>query len=321
LLLLLVFLLLKRQLLLRIVSRSRCPSGSSDSSRAHHSRVASESSSLLLLHLHLLLLHHLHHRWVHLALGKRAASRTVHATSTHHCLHLLHHRRVHLASHTSHSHRIRHTSLLSGNLLLHLRKVLLHTLPVLGHHSRAHARGTAHSSLLILVLLVVVSSVIVISVAKFVASTEFLVFFFPHVASRLSALHLNRFTKDLQRTLQCSIDSSVSIESNEAETTRTTSVLVHHKGRVDYSPKLLEEVLEIFFSGFLAHSAYEDLARALLLFTGYGSLRVDLGEIIRIANMDLRRWCTYDFAIQVVLLNHNRIDAFGIPKCQESEST
>jgi hypothetical protein len=266
-------LLFEGQLFLRVVGWAR-------PGRAHHVLVSSKPCSRLLLHLlHLLHLHLLHHGGVHLGLRIGAAILAIHAA--HHVLHLLHHCWVHLGPHATHGHGILHAALLlRSNLLLHLLKVLLHTLPVLGHHGWAHSLGVASASLLILLLIIEASSAVV-AIPEFATAAKLLVLFLAHVAAGLCTLDFNRLSEDLQRSLEGSVDSSVPVKGDEAKTARAARIFIHHQGSIHDAAELLEEVLEVILCGFLADPTDEDLACPFLLLTGDGALRIDLGTRVR----------------------------------------
>jgi hypothetical protein len=270
LLLLFVFLLLERELVLRGVSWT----WSSRSAGAHHTCV-----SALLLHHHLL---HLH--WVHAAgaaahhvLGVRGPGVAVHATAHHLRLHLLHLHWVHTA-HAAHGVGHATAGLLLGKVLLHLLEVLLHALPVLGHHGRCHACIAALGLLILLIVIAGIPIVAVVAIVELVVATELLVaaIVVAHVASGLGTLNFDGFAEDLQRLAESCVDGSITVKSDEAEATRSTSLLVHHEGSVDNSTELLEELGEVLLGCFLADTTNKDLAGTLLLFSGNGTLGIDL---------------------------------------------
>jgi hypothetical protein len=274
LLLLLVFLLLEGELVLRGVSWSL-----GAGVRAHHT---------LLIHAAASLGHHgLHGHWVHAAgsahhvlrVGGACVATSIGATAHHLRLHLLHWHWVHAAHGTHGGHA---AGLLLGEVLLHLLEVLLHALPVLGHHGGGHA-GLA--ALCLGVLLVVIATVVavvavvtLITVVELVVASELLVatIIVTHVASRLGTLDLDGLTEDLEWLAQSRIDSSVAIEGDETKTTRTTSLLVHHKGCINNSAELLEELRKVLLGCFLADTTNEDLACAFLLLARDRTLGVNL---------------------------------------------
>lgn len=286
--------------------------------RAHRTtaasvEVASSAAALLglnlgLLHLHLLhLLHLLQHGGVHalhaalgawtLGEGGLGALLSAHLSLLHllqgfhllHLLHLLHHSWVH-SPHASHASHTSHASVLhcgGGHLLLHGGEVLLHLLPVLRHHLRRHAAHHVLATLLVLIALVlvrIVEAAVVVSevfastapTAPTAAALGF--FFFAHVTSRLRFFDFDGLAEDLEIACKSGIDGCFAIESNEAETPRTASVLVHHESGVDNTPELGEVLFKDMFVGVLTDTSNEDLACAFLFITRNSPLGVNLGR-------------------------------------------
>jgi hypothetical protein len=253
-----------------------------------HTATARSTSALLALLLLLLLLHHhllhlLHLLRVHLSHGGSHRVRSRRTTPTllgsHHLLHLLHlhhlhHGRVHVHSTPVHSH-----------LLLHHGKVLLHALPVLGHDLRRHAaRGTstAHTAHATRPVVHALSSSaaapIPVSLPAELATSpaRSSLFLLSHVAARLSLLDLNRLPVDLEVGCQTGLDARVALERHEAETTRTTRVLVHHQGGVDDAAEAGKVLAELVICGLLADTTNENLASLFLLVAGNGALGINL---------------------------------------------
>lgn len=312
-LLLFVFLLLEGELVLRVVAWCAA-SASSSAARAEarartgaHGTAASvevaSCGGLGLLHLHLLhLLHLLQHGWVHAlhaALGTWTlrewglrALLAAHLGLLHllhgfhllHLLHLLHHGRIH-STHTAHA-SVLHGG--GGHLLLHGGEVLLHLLPVLRHHLGRHAAHHILATLLVLVALVLVRIVVeaTVVVSEVFASTATIAstttalgfFFFAHIASRLRFLDFDGLAEDLEIAFQGGVDCGFAVESDEAETSRTTSVLVHHESGIDNPSKLGEVLLKDMFVRVLADASNEDLAGAFLFITRNSTFGVDLGR-------------------------------------------
>lgn len=285
--------------------------------RAHRTaaasvEVASSAAALLglglgldLLHLHLLhLLHLLQHGGVHalhalhaalgawaLGEGGLGALLSAHLSLLHllqgfhllHLLHLLHHGWIH-SPHASHA-SVLHCR--GGHLLLHGREVLLHLLPVLRHHLWRHAAHHVLATLLVLIALVlvrVVEAAVVVSevfaptapTTPTAAALGF--FFFAHVTSRLCFFDFDGLAEDLEIACKSGIDGCFAIESNEAETSRTASVLVHHESGIDNTSELGEVLFEDMFVGVLTDASNEDLACAFLFITRNSPLGVDLGR-------------------------------------------
>jgi hypothetical protein len=220
-----------------------------------------------LLHAALLHLSHLlHHLGIHAAVGTALA--TAHAV--HHLLHhlrvLLHHLRIHATGHATALH-----------LLLHHLEVLLHALPVLCHHRWAHVVRTASLGSLVLLSAEVglVRSAASACTAKATAATSAAALL-AEVATRLGTLDFDRLAVNGEGLGKGTLDSDIIVEGDEAETTGTASVLVHHEGAVEHVAELRKELAEVGLGGFLAHTTDEDLGGLLLLVTWDGALGVDL---------------------------------------------
>jgi hypothetical protein len=293
-LLLFVLLLFESELILSGVSWAW--NGTLATLRVHHTRTTLTSWASTTLHLcHLHLLHLLHLHWVHTTwtthhLRVRGAIATVHTLIHHLLLHLLHLHRVH-ATHGSHG-VARHTTagLLLSESLLHGLEVLLHSLPVLSHHSRRHGAITALSLHVSAAVIVVVAAtlaavVAIVELVKLVSASELLAAIaavvVAHVATGLGALDFNLLAEDLEGAAQSSVYGCIAIESNETETTGSTSLLVHHKCSIHNTTELLEEICKVFLGCFLADTTYENLASPFLLFTWNRTLGVNLHDVSR----------------------------------------
>jgi hypothetical protein len=250
---------------------------------------------LHLRHLHLLHLLHLH--WVHTTgtthhLRVWRSGAAVHALTHHLLLHLLHLHWVH-AAHCGHGVAWHATAcLLLSKGLLHGLEVLLHTLPILGHHGRRHrtvpALGlhiasavieAASSSSPLTTIAAIVELVELIAATKFLAAITAIII--AHVAAGLGALDFDLLAEDLQRTTQSGVYSCIAVEGDETKPTGSASLFIHHQRGINDSAKLFKEVREIFLSRFLADTADEDLARPLLLLTGNSPLWVNLVQVSR----------------------------------------
>jgi hypothetical protein len=281
-LLALVLLLLEDHLLLGVeaglllagAGRGRSGHATSGVSALHstallHTGATLHATTLLLLLLLLHGSHLLHHLGVH-ATG--AALAATHAG--HHLLHhlgvLLHgsHLRVHATGHTATLH-----------LLLHHLEVLLHALPVLGHHGRAHVVCAAGLSSLVLlgakVVLVSTTTAASARTAKAAATTSTSTLL-AEVTTRLGALNFDRFAVNGERLRQGTLNSLVVVKGDEAESTGTAGVLVHHEGTVENVAELCEELTEVCLGCLLGHTSDENLRGLLLLVTWDCALRVNL---------------------------------------------
>jgi len=149
---------------------------------------------LLLLHLHLLhLLHHL-----------RSHATTIRTL----VLHLLHHHLLHhgIVGHPGHTLATTTTNIsLRCHCLLHHGKVLLHALPILCHHLRAHAirHAVLLTSLILLIVHVATTLIVSSNALKSIVLTSTAVelwtpalFFFAHIPPWLSTLHFDRLVQD-----------------------------------------------------------------------------------------------------------------------------
>ena len=96
------------------------------------------------------------------------------------------------------------------------------------------------------------------------------------VATRLGTLDFDRLAVNGEGLGKGTLDSDIIVEGDEAETTGTASVLVHHEGAVEHVAELRKELAEVGLGGFLAHTTDEDLGCALLLLTRNSTLWVDL---------------------------------------------
>jgi hypothetical protein len=72
------------------------------------------------------------------------------------------------------------------------------------------------------------------------------------------------------------VHAGLALECNESEAARASRVLIHHQGSVNNAAELGKVVLELLVRRILAHTAYEDLARFLLLISGDSTLGVNL---------------------------------------------
>jgi hypothetical protein len=167
-------------------------------------------------------------------------------------------------------------------------EVLLHSLPVLSHHSRRHGAVAAlalhvSAAVVVVVAAALATVAIIAELVELVSTAELFVtvasIIVAHVATGLSALDFNLLAKDLEGTTQCSVYGCIAIERNETETTGSASLLVHHKCGIDNTTELLEEICEVFLGGFLADTTDEDLACPFLLFTRNRTFRVNLDDV------------------------------------------
>lgn len=229
---------------------------------------------LLLLH-HLHLLHLLHHSRVHPS-GRATRAGALPALHLLHGHHLLHHCRVHAARHCH--------SVLRRHLGLHHCKVLLHALPVLRHHLRAHAVGHAAGALLalrvaVVVVLVVALEAVILAAASAELAAAAAVVVVAHVAARLGLFDFNGLAEDLEWLGEGGLDGCLALEGDEAEAARAASILVHHERGVNDAAELGEELFKISLRGFLGDAADEDLAGFLLLITWNGTFGVNLAGL------------------------------------------
>jgi hypothetical protein len=247
-----------------------------------HSVVHAVHSTLLHIH-HLL--HHLGVHALHVAHVRVRAVPSLHLLLLLHHLHHLHLLRIHThVAHAAHAAHAAHH--VGGHLLLHHGEVLLHSLPVLGHHLRGHAGIVASHHVRILVGCILCGLVIVVASKTFVSpkfsppTTSTKVIFFTHLTSRLSTLDLDGLAENLQRVeLQALLHGRVTVERDKSEASRSAGVLVHHQRCVDDPTELCEESLEIFLGCLLADTTNEDFGGLFLLVSGDGTLGVDLGTI------------------------------------------
>lgn len=255
-----------------------------------------------------------------------------------HLIHLLHHGRVHVAALLGHHllhhgvlHAVHHVHVAPHVVGRgHHAEVLLHTLPVGGHHCRCHG---------IAIRLISCRCGLIIAVEVSTAGTKLLsrapagtsaessvvgVLLFAHLSTRLGALDLNRLVQDCERTLECALDGSLAVESDKTKPTRSSSLLVHHECSIQHATKLIEEVLKICFSGFLADTADKDLGRAFLFIPRDGSFGVDLDIMVSTGPLKVKEWVsnsTYQFSVKRMLLHHHRVDHFWISKCEKAEAS
>jgi hypothetical protein len=145
---------------------------------------------------------------------------------------------------------------------LHHLEVLLHALPVLGHHGRAHVVGASGlSSLVLLGSKVVLMSTTTASActSKAAATTSAAATLLAEVSTRLGALDLDRLAVNGERLRQGTLNRLIIVEGNKAESTGAARVLVHHEGTIEHVAELCEELTEVCLGGLLGHTSDEDL--------------------------------------------------------------
>lgn len=200
---------------------------------------------------------------------------------------------------------------------MHLLEVLLHTLPVLRHHGWSHAAIAA--LLLILLLIIKVSAVVAITVAELVTAKLLVAaVIVAHVTSWLSSLDLDGLAENLKGLSQGCVYCSITVKGNESKPTRSSSFFIHHKGSIDDTTELLEELCEVFFGRLLADTADEDLAGTFLLFPRNGTFRIDLFCQHWVVKYGL---ATYNLAIEIMLLHHDNVDTLGVFESQKAKSS
>lgn len=292
-LLLFVLLLLKGDLLLGVVAGSTrlavvCGIGAGAGASVTTSGCGCLSLALVLHLLHHGGVHHVGHgglggsRALGVGVGAHAtlwllgvATHTLHLL---HLLHLLEHGRVH----TTHTHAGGHSLGLAlachSHLLLHHGEVLLHALPVLCHHLRGHSTGHA---LLATLLGGTFASVVHVSITSSIsaASTTSSVLV-TQIATGLGFLHFDGLAQDFKGSGEGIVYSGLAVEGDEAEATRTASILVNHQGRIHNTAKLHKELLEVLICCLLTDTTDKDLAGLFLLITWDGALGVNLGNIV-----------------------------------------
>jgi hypothetical protein len=133
-------------------------------------------------------------------------------------------------------------------------KVLLHALPVLGHHLRSHS--TTLSLLSGLLLTSIVLALVAVSTGA-VASA--LIVVLTQVATGLCLLDLNWLAQNLKRTGESLLNSSITVKSNETKSAGTSSVLVHHKSSIHNTAELHKELLKVLLGSLLANTTNENL--------------------------------------------------------------
>lgn len=318
---LLVLLLLKHLLLVGVVSRPVLVCSALQICLA---------TLLLILAGHLI--HHLlHHGRVHVAashgIGTTIAStRAAALLCVHHhlLLHLLHLHHLHHGCLRVHTHAACHAAI-HRHLLLPHGKHLLHLLHLASHGLGGHTTGSrAHSTAThIGVLLHVVIAHAAFASAE-LASTSVGFLFLPHVAARLSFLHLDRFAMNRKVSRQACVNACLGLKRHETKASGSSGVFVHHECSVYNASELCEVILELRVGCLLAYTANKNLARLLLFVSWNRSLRVDLGgspNQLSSARSSLNGGASYNFTVQIMLLDHNNVHRLGILEGEKTETS